>query len=72
MDAGHDEEEYLYAMFKTCLSDAFPAQRWDGAALLREIEAFESDRRRRPVGNLGRSSPYPRLLPLSVLLRIRE
>lgn len=64
-----DDDEYIYALFLTTYSDAFRGQQWDGEALTREIEKFESDARNRPVAPLGRMSPYPRVLPLSRVLK---
>jgi len=65
------ENKYIYAVFKTRLSETFQGQQWDGKALMAEIEEFESDARNRPAQKLGRTSPYPRVLPLIRVLRAR-
>jgi hypothetical protein len=67
-DAGAEEEEHIYALFRTARDPAWDAQGWDGPELTSQIEQFEADRRNRPVGNLGRTSPNPRILPLRSLL----
>jgi hypothetical protein len=46
--------------------------RWRGEELMNDIESFESDERDRPVVNIGRTSPYPRILPLRDVLRAIE
>jgi hypothetical protein len=35
------------------------------------VEAFETDARNKLVENVGRTSPYPRILPLRDLLKAR-
>lgn len=70
--AGIDEEEHIYALFKTADDPVFAAQAWRGDALLDEIERFESDARNKPVANVGRTSPYPRILPLRDVLKSRQ
>ncbi len=69
--AGADDEDFIYALFKTKLDPVFAEQAWNAEELLRQIEAFESDVRQRPVENLGRTSPYPRFLSLRDLLKAR-
>ncbi len=69
--AGSDDEETIYALFKTKPDAAFTGQNWDADDLMNQIEKFESDVRQKPVENVGRTSPYPRLLPLRDLLKIR-
>lgn len=69
--AGADDDEYIYALFRTRRDPNYGAQIWDGAKLMDLIEAFESDARNRLVTNLGRTSPYPRILPLRDLLKTR-
>jgi hypothetical protein len=70
-DAALDDEEHIYAVFKTCLDPAYAGQQWDGTTLMDLIEAFKSDARNRPVVNLGRTSPYPRIISLRDLLKAR-
>lgn len=69
--AGQDDEEHIYALFKTAADPASESQGWRGEALLDEIERFESDARNRLVANVGRTSPYPRILPLRDVLKAR-
>ena len=66
-----DHEEYIYAVFKTCRDSRYADQRWDGAKVMSLIERFESDARNKPVTNLGRTSPDPRILSLRELLKAR-
>lgn len=69
--AGADDDEHIYALFKTGPDPAYAGVKWDGGALMGLIEAFESDARNKPVENLGRTSPYPRIIPLRDLLKAR-
>lgn len=70
--SGEDDSEYLYAVFRTTDDADYARCVWDSALLTEKIERFESDRRNKPVTNLGRSSPEPRVLPLSDLLDARN
>jgi predicted component of viral defense system (DUF524 family) len=69
--AGHDDDENIYALFKTKPDAAFTGQNWNADELMKRIEEFESDIRQKPVENVGRTSPYPRILPLQDLLKVR-
>jgi predicted component of viral defense system (DUF524 family) len=69
--AGRDDDENIYALFKTKPDPAFIGQNWNAGELMKQIEVFESDMRQKPVENVGRTSPYPRILPLRDLLKIR-
>ncbi len=69
--AGEDDEEYIYALFRTKPDPASAGQKWNGDELMTLIEKFESDLRNKPVENLGRTSPYPRILPLRDVLKAR-
>jgi hypothetical protein len=69
--AGQDDEKHIYALFKTAADPVSESQKWRGEALLDEIERFESDARNKPVANVGRTSPYPRILPLRDVLKAR-
>ena len=62
-------DDYIYALFQTASDLDWANCRWDGVRIMDEIERFESDRRNRPVVNLGRSSPEPRVLPMRDLLK---
>jgi predicted component of viral defense system (DUF524 family) len=66
-----DDDEHIYALFRTRRDPDYGAQFWDGSKLMELIEAFETDARNRLVRNLGRTSPYPRILPLRDLLKTR-
>jgi predicted component of viral defense system (DUF524 family) len=68
---GADDEDYIYALFRTQPDAAYRGLEWNGSALMDLIEAFESDVRNKPVFNLGRTSPYPRVIPLRDLLKAR-
>lgn len=69
--AGKDDDEYIYALFKTTIDPAFDSQVWNGDELMAQIEQFEADRRNKPVENLGRRSSDPRILPLQQVLKTR-
>jgi predicted component of viral defense system (DUF524 family) len=69
--AGTDDEEHIYALFRTRRDPRYGAQDWGGDKLMDLIEAFETDARNTLVTNLGRTSPYPRILPLRDLLKAR-
>jgi len=69
--AGRDNEEYIYALFRTKTDEAFAGQEWDAAEVMTRIEEFESDIRQKPVENLRRTSPNPRILSLQDLLKAR-
>jgi predicted component of viral defense system (DUF524 family) len=70
--AGADDEEHIYALFRTQPDATYRDLAWNGRALMDIIEAFESDLRNKPVFNLGRTSPYPRIVPLRDLLKARN
>jgi predicted component of viral defense system (DUF524 family) len=64
-----DEEQYLYALFETTEDPDWSQSQWNGEKVMDFIEQFESDRRNKPVVNLGRTSPDPRVLSLRELLK---
>ena len=68
---GSDDEEHIYALFETRADNDFEGQGWNANEVMKQIEEFESDIRQRPVENLGRTSPNPRVLPLRDLLKAR-
>jgi predicted component of viral defense system (DUF524 family) len=68
---GKNDEEFIYALFKTCAAPTWDGQRWNGEALMDLIEQFETDKRNKPVENVGRTSAYPRNLPLRDVLKAR-
>lgn len=70
--AGVDDDELIYALFRTRRDPAFSGQIWNGDKLMEMIEAFESDSRNALSGNLRRTSAYPRILPLESVLRARK
>jgi predicted component of viral defense system (DUF524 family) len=61
----------IYAVFEVEEDQAWKFQDWNGAKIMDVIEAYESSVRYRLVSNLGRTSPYPRVLPLRELLKAR-
>jgi predicted component of viral defense system (DUF524 family) len=61
----------IYAVFDVEEDPAWQAQDWKGEKVMEVIEAYESSVRHRVVLNLGRTSPYPRVLPLRDLLKAR-
>lgn len=69
--AESDDDEHIYALFRTTKDDAYTGQAWDGEQLMDLVETFETDARNRPVTNLRRTSAYPRIIPLRDLLKTR-
>ncbi len=67
--AGKDDDEHIYAFFQTSSDTASAGQNWSGDQLMDQIERFESDLRNKLVENVGRTSPYPRILPLREVLK---
>ncbi|HEX7858996.1 MAG TPA: DUF2357 domain-containing protein [Verrucomicrobiae bacterium] len=67
--AGRDDDEHIYALFRTKADLDFRGQAWNPDEIMRRIEEFERDVRQKPVENLGRTSAYPRVLPLRELLK---
>ena len=61
----------ISALFRTTLEPASACQTWRGNELMDLIELFESDLRNRLIENVGRLSPYPRVLPLRDVLKAR-
>lgn len=61
----------IYAVFEVEEDPVWADQTWSGEQVLDTIEAYESSVRHRMVHNLGRTSPYPRVLPLRDLLKAR-
>jgi predicted component of viral defense system (DUF524 family) len=69
--AKQDDEETIYALFKTKPDNLFDGLEWDSDGVMRCIEKFETDIRQKPVINVGRTSPYPRIFPLRDLLKTK-
>lgn len=69
--AGADDDEQIYALFKTAENPDTSSQQWDSRVLMDEIKRFESDARNRLIENVGRLSAYPRILPLRDVLKAR-
>lgn len=67
--AGADDDEHIYALFRTRRDPDYVSLSWDGNKILDRIEAFEAGARNKPVTNVGRASPNPRIIPLQDLLR---
>jgi predicted component of viral defense system (DUF524 family) len=67
-----NDEDHIYAVFRTTLDPIYKSLEWDGNALMDLIEKFESDRRNKLVENAGRTSPYPRTIPLRDLLACQK
>jgi hypothetical protein len=61
----------IYAVFEVEEDPAWIGQVWQGEKVMDAIQVYESAVRHRAVHNLGRTSPYPRVLPLRELLRAR-
>jgi len=61
----------IYAVFEVEGDRTWQGQQWNGDKLMDVIESYESAVRHRLVQNLGRMSPYPRVLPLRDLLKAR-
>ena len=58
-------------LFRTTIDPTSAGQTWRGDELMALIERFESDLRNKPVENVGRTSSYPRILPLRDMLKAR-
>jgi hypothetical protein len=71
-DAGDDDEKHIYALFRTSRDPAYGGQAWNGDRVMDLIEDFESDVRNTPGGNVARTSPYPRIMPLRELLKTKS
>lgn len=71
-DIAGDDERYIYALFRCRPDSRFAGQNWDEGKVMELIEAFETDARNRLVKNIGRTSAYPRILPLRDLLKARR
>ena len=69
--ADKDDEEYIYALFRTAPDPTSAGQEWIGGELTAQIERFESDLKNKQVSNLGRVSSYPHILPLRDVLKAR-
>ncbi len=69
---GADDEENIYALFKTRPDIIFGQQAWDGDKVMSLIEEFETNARNKLVENVRRSSPYPRMLPLRDVLKAKK
>jgi len=61
----------IYAVFEVEEDAVWEKVAWDGVRLMEMIERFESTIHHRLPQNLGRTSPYPRVLPLRDLLKAR-
>jgi hypothetical protein len=62
----------IYAVFEVVEDDRWKEREWDGDKLMTIIKAYESSLRHRLIHSLGRTSPYPRVLPLRELLKARK
>jgi hypothetical protein len=69
--AAQDDEEQIYALFRTKPDTAYRGLSWDGNMLTTLIEAFESDPRNKLVVKQSDTSLYPRIISLRDLLRAR-
>jgi predicted component of viral defense system (DUF524 family) len=68
-NAKADDEEHIYALFKTRRDPIYREQRWNVREIMDLIVRFESDARNQLVDRLRRDSAYPRVLPLRELLK---
>ncbi len=66
-----DDDESIYAVFSVCPDPIFSSCRWSGDKVMEMIERFETDKRNKLVTNLGRTSSYPRILPMRDVLLTR-
>jgi predicted component of viral defense system (DUF524 family) len=67
-----DDEENIYALFKTQPNVIFGKQLWDGHKVMNLIQKFETNARNKLVENVRRASPYPRTLPLRDVLKAKK
>ncbi|PYS82863.1 MAG: hypothetical protein DMF70_07470 [Acidobacteria bacterium] len=70
-DVAIDADDYIYALFRCRPDFRFADQIWHEQRVMELIEAFETDARNKLIENVGRTSPYPRILPLRDLLKAR-
>ena len=70
-DVATDAEDYIYALFRCRPDLRFADQIWNEDRVMELVETFETDARNKLVESLGRTSPYPRILPLRDLLKAR-
>jgi hypothetical protein len=71
-NAGEDDEEHIYALFKTRSDPSYSGGCWDLGAITELIIQFETDARNTLVDRLRRNSPYPRVIPLQDLLKAKR
>ncbi|WP_395138128.1 hypothetical protein [Armatimonas sp.] len=64
-----DDDEHIYALFQVKPDPNSADISWDGDKLMTLIEEYETDHRNKPITNIGRRSPDPRLLSLEKLLQ---
>ncbi|MDC3335791.1 DUF2357 domain-containing protein [Opitutales bacterium] len=62
----------IYAVFEIEPDQEWKDEEWDGEEIMNVIESYESRIKHRLVNNLGRTSPFVRILPLSDLLKSRK
>ena len=53
--AARDDDEHIYALFRTGSDETFTGMEWDADLVMNSIEDFESDIRQKPVENVGRT-----------------
>lgn len=66
------DEDHIYALFRCRPDSRFTGQNWNEEEVMNLIEAFETDARNKLVENIGRTSAYPRILPLRDLFKARR
>lgn len=59
----------IYAVFDVSEDPAYSGLEWDGTILMQVITEFEARLKHRSTFNLGRTSPYPRVISLRELLK---
>lgn len=67
----NDDDKHIYALFRTRRDPDYAGQEWNGEKVMNLIEQFESDARNKLVENVGRTSAYPRIIPLRGLLKAK-
>ena len=72
LSSGDEDVDFIYAVFRTTDDPGWEDVEWDGEAAMALIEQFESDARNKPVGNIGRRSPDPRVVPLQALAKAKR
>ena len=67
-----DDNQTIYALFRTRCDLAFDKQLWDGDRVIKLIETFETEARNKLFERGERTSLCPRIIPLRDLLKAKK